>query len=102
MKTKLIFWIEQAIDLLDQCGYHDKSSWFQDKLLVLLQEDIRSNNFQDTISEMKDFIGGMGSFSDLSMLPTPDAKISLEEARELQWKISEELFDEIVSLLKSS
>jgi len=99
MKNKLIKLINQAIELLKQCGYHDKSAWMQNKLNIVMHEDITSESFRTTISEIKNIMGGMGSFSDLPMIPEPDSGISPEDARQLQWDLSEDIYEAISFLL---
>lgn len=100
MKKRLKYLIEKVIGLLHQCGYNEKAEWFKEKLKIFNNCEVDSNEFQKNLREIKNILGGMGSFSDLSMVPGEGTNLSEDEARELQWKLSEELYDEIAKLLK--
>jgi hypothetical protein len=100
MNDKLCKLLTDASNLLEECGYHDKSKWFLERMNVLKNENNNSDIFKQTVIEIKSILGGMGSFSDLSMVPSPGAKISAEEARLRQWDLTEEIDDEICALLK--
>lgn len=100
MNYKLCKLLTEASNLLEECGYHDKSKWFLERINILYNEDNNSDIFKRTALEIKSVLGGMGSFSDLSMIPEPGSTISAEQARLLRWDLSEEIDDEICVLLK--
>jgi hypothetical protein len=99
MKENLIGIIKKIINLLEQCGYYEKSEWFKKKMEVFLKHSVESNPFQSELKEVKSIIGGMGSFSDLSMTPNEGSKLTKNEARKMQWELADDLFEEIECLL---
>lgn len=101
MNDKLCKLLNDASNLLEECGYHDKSQWFLQRINILNMEDNNFETFKQTAIEIKSAMGGMGSFSDLSMIPEPGSTTSAEKARQLQWDLSEEIYDEICALLRN-
>lgn len=101
MKRHLLDLIGQAIALLDACGWPDKASWFREKQEVLTVLDENDENFKIELCSIKKILAGMGSFSDLPLYPKKGSSVTRTEARETQWKLTEELGDAIQKLLAS-
>jgi len=95
MIENLIEIIKKIINLLDQCGYYQKSEWFTKKMEVFLKNPVDSDSFQNDLREVKSIIGGMGSFSDLPMIPNEDSNLTKDEARKMQWTLADDLYEEI-------
>jgi hypothetical protein len=100
MKENLIEIIQKIITLLNQCGYYQKSEWFKKKMEAFLKNPVESDYFQNDLKDVKSIIAGMGSFSDLSMIPNEDSNITEDEADKMQWELADDLYDEIERLLR--
>ena len=87
---KIITLLEQASKLLSECGAMEKSQWFSDKI-----NELQNTNSENTLLEIKNILGGQGSFSDLSLIPGNESKLTPEEARNQQWEITEKLSEEL-------
>ena len=62
---------------------------------VFLKNPVDSDSFQNDLREVKSIIGGMGSFSDLPMIPNEDSNLTKDEARKMQWTLADDLYEEI-------
>lgn len=95
---ELLIEIEQ---LLNACGYDDQANWFLERRTLLATEGLPEQRVRSVLTELRGIIAGMGSFSDLSMVPTSLTGLSREEARTRQWDLADELDEEIERMLQS-
>lgn len=102
MRDKLFETLEKIVELLETCGEQTRSEWFRQRLAVLKGQDSESVRFQAGVRELRSVLGGMGSFSDLSLNPGPSSGLTREEARTRQWDLAEDLDDAIRAQLIGS
>ena len=91
---KIISLLEQTSKLLSECGATEKSNWFNEKII-----ELKNTNNHDLLIEINNILGGQGSFSDLSLIPGKESKLSQEEARNIQWELTEKLSEEISNVV---
>lgn len=99
MRDKLLVALTRVVELLVSCGERSRAEWFREKLIILSKEHTDSARFQLTVRELRDLLGGMGSFSDLSLNPVPASGLTRQEARSQQWELVEDLDEAIRDLL---
>ena len=68
-------------DLLKACGYDDQAKWFLERRALLENEGLPRQRARSVLNELQSIIAGMGSFSDLSMVPISFRGLGWEEAR---------------------
>lgn len=93
MKPQLIEIVEEIIALLRECSYVDQASWFSMGLNTIREASVDSQEFQATIDSMRAIMGGMGSFSDLSLVPVSGSTLTRDVARNKQWDLVERFAD---------
>jgi hypothetical protein len=91
MKDRVIEIMSSVVALLRACGEFKRAEWFLGRAETLRKEPPSSIHFRDTLIEIRGILGGMGSFSDLSLTPVSFAEFSPEEARHQQWQLTENL-----------
>lgn len=100
MKNELIKIIRSIIELLIECNWIDKANWFKEKLETIERSDEGSEEFIIILREIKKIIAGMGSFTDLPMIPKQNSKLSKGEARLKHFDLAEQLDKVIIVLLE--
>ncbi|MBC8029829.1 MAG: hypothetical protein H7Z16_06940 [Pyrinomonadaceae bacterium] len=100
MITKLDEVLRKIISLLRTCGVDKNAEWFEDRKDILARTQTESPEFQQTLLEIRNVIAGMGSFSDLSLIPLPSSGVTKDDAGRLQWDLAEELDEVIAELLQ--
>lgn len=101
MKEALIKAINEIIELLEACNWPDKANWFKERLARIEVYGEDSKEFLKTIKEVQSIIAGMGSFSDLPLVPRKGTSMSKEEAARKQWELGNRL-DAIISAILQS
>lgn len=99
MRDTLLNLISRTIELLKDCGWQDKASWFEEIRTVFETKSTETDVFQQKLNELDRILAGMGSFSDLS-LASKSGKLSDQEVRRIQWELVEEIGDAINELSK--
>jgi len=102
VKDKLIIVINSIMELLIECNLVNKADWFKAKLEIIQKNDEHSEKFNTAIGDIKKVIAGMGSFTDISMMPKQDSKLSEREARLKKFYLAEQLDEVIIALLKKN
>lgn len=102
MKLELVKTVNEIIDLLKECNWQSKASWFEEKLDVINRNNEDTVDFISAIKAIKNIIAGMGSFTDLPLTPKKESKISKDEARKMQFDLAEELDALIIKLLNKN
>ena len=100
MKHKLIKILNEIVDLLKECNWQNKASWFEEKLIIIESCNVDSKEFISSIKAIKSILAGMGSFTDLPMIPVNDSKLSKEEARKKQFDLAKMLDVVVIKLLE--
>ena len=100
MKDKLQAVLERTVNLLQNCELEEKAAWFSNQLERLRNCSDRSIEAREVAAKVRSILGGMGSFSDLSLQPSAESKLSEREASEIQWGLAEELHDITGQILK--
>ena len=91
--------IAEIVHLLRDCNYSQQADWFETRLTVLKTQEVSSEVSQIALRELKNVIAGMGSLSDLSMIPKDGCLLSREKANELKGSLSDQLDEQIATLL---
>lgn len=99
MKDKLTNTIKEIINLLDICELDLQVAWLNERLEVIEREEIGTEIFQAKLKELKNIIAGMGSFSDLSLIPKATSGITKADAEKKQWELADDLDAAITELL---
>ncbi len=87
MKTTDI--MRRMIKLLLECGVYDKAKWLEVKVSLIQNANTQPYDKKKYLTQVKQALGGMGSFSDLSLTPKKNSKMSCNEAKDLQWELVE-------------
>lgn len=91
--------IDQAIELLADCGCSEQADWFAEVRRTLESVSQKSSEFADCLRKLDRVLAGMGSFADLP-LRSESGKMTDQEARSLQWKLAADLGDVIEKALE--
>ena len=97
---EIISLLNKAIWLLKECNYPDKALWFEEKV-----SDLKAGNkkeINNTLEEIKYILAGMGSFSDLPLIPKEGSNLNESDARYMQWDLVEQLGDKITYQIKNA
>ena len=91
MIEKLESALGRTIELLENCKHRDKAVWFRDNLNRLRVDGSQPSEIRKTAEAIRSVLAGMGSFSDLSLVPSAESGLSIRDAHQLQWALVEEL-----------
>jgi len=100
MKKELTGLLSEAAELCECSGYTDQANWFRDRIEMIRQ--VESGEMQTVLEEIQGVLAGMGSFSDLSLCPSPDSGMTREQARLRQWDLVSEMDEAIEKIKKTS
>ena len=92
--------LTEAATLCESSGYTDQSKWFLDRVGIITSSG--SSDLPTVLKEIKDMLAGMGSFSDLSLSPSPDSGMTREQARHRQWNLVSEIDKAIEKMKRTS
>ncbi len=98
--SSLIVTLSSIVRLLSNCGYSSQSEWFQQRLEIIRENDVTSAVSQKTLHELRGIIAGMGSFSDLSLVPHSEVGLTREQANALKWELADRLDGEVTELIQ--
>lgn len=98
MINQILNIISDITMLLKECGWDEKAKWFSDLQFELSENDVDSIEFQESLDELENSIGGIGSFSDLP-LKTKTGSRSQQELRDMQWDLAEKLGEAVEELI---
>jgi hypothetical protein len=97
MTKRLIQLLSEVRELLLTCGLPDRAKWFYDFEVNLNDVSITKEKLCEILSKLDSILGGMGSFSDIPLTPSGE-KMTIQQARNLQWELAEKIGNEIMSL----
>ncbi|MCP4536460.1 MAG: hypothetical protein GY832_04875 [Chloroflexi bacterium] len=92
--------LRQTSELLSECGWDDKSFWFEDRSEALRKAEEGTGEFLAILQDLDRAVSGMGSLTDLPLAPKTD-RMTIQEARDKQWELAEALGDAIDELMPS-
>jgi hypothetical protein len=98
MKDELIKTIEEVVELLHLCGMGYHARPLVEISDVLSREPVESKVFQEELRRLGNMLGGMGSLTDLSLVPEDEKAMSREDARKKQWELADALCELITEL----
>jgi len=101
MIANLIKQIEEMIGLLKECGYKQKAEWLQIRRERIVAQKKSTQAVRSELLMIKDILSGMGSLSDLSMLPRASSCLTRDRARKLQWDLCESIWEQIEFVLEN-
>jgi len=90
-KAKLIEALIDAEKLLIECGLADRAAWIKKKRANIGARAPGSHEFQKELKALRAVLVGMGSFSDLPMYPRAGSDMTILDARNKQWELTEKL-----------
>jgi hypothetical protein len=99
MDTKiglLVGKLAEASSLLRDSKYDNLAASYEQYARQLALEDIKSKTFQDTLAAIDRSLVGMGSFSDVPLVPQQRA-MTKQQARQRQTQLIEEITKAIAS-----
>ena len=100
-RTASLFEILSAIvRLLSNCGYSSQAEWFQQRLEIIRENEVTSAVSQEALLELRGIIAGMGSFSDLSLVPRAEVGLTRQQANALKCQLADRLDDEEAALMR--
>jgi hypothetical protein len=82
--------LASVIDLLHKCRMSNKAEWFLERL-QRINNDPSDKVLSDVAKEVRSVIAGMGSYTDLSLQPSPESGMSEADAQEMQWRLADDL-----------
>ena len=91
MNEKLERALTRTIELLENCKHRDKAVWLRNHLRRLRDKGSQPSETRKTVEAIRSVLAGMGSFSDLSLIPSAESGLSIRDAHQLQWRLVEEL-----------
>ena len=100
MKKDLLALVDQAIELLTDCGCPTEADWFGEVRRTIEATSQKSSEFADCLRRLDRVLAGMGSFTDIP-LRSQSGRMTDQDARSLQWKLAADLGDAIETGLKS-
>jgi hypothetical protein len=90
--------LEEISSLLTLCGYEDEVVWLQQQAIQLRSTTIEAEMIA-LVTQVKAKIAGMGSLSDIYLLPPDDVKISKPEANQRLSELISDLDKRINTIL---
>lgn len=100
MKSELVNIITQIIYLLNECNWQNKALWFADKLDKINRYHEGTEEFISLTKDIQKIIAGMGSFTDLPLMPREESLLSYDYVRSMQFELAVRLDTVILKLLK--
>ena len=94
--------LRRAADLLRGCDRNDLAGWFAEAAAELSRPSCVATARQDLLAEIRRNLAGMGSFSDIALAPAKDSRLSADEARKTQWRLTEEIGRAVDHLLDAT
>lgn len=91
MKQELLGILSEIITLLMECGQENRSRWFQEKRDLLQAAPFHTEAARKQLAEMEGIIGGMGSFTDLSLIPRGNSLLTPAQAKQRQFELAKRL-----------
>lgn len=98
MRKKMIEITLSIISLLRSCNQEEKAFWFEGKLKTIKETKLDIGEYKKELKEIREKIAGIGSFTDLALVPKQESRITKDQARQMQWDLAEQI-DEIIGLL---
>lgn len=98
MKEQLALCLEKIRDMLSACGLYEYAEWFGQRRKIVISDTTSPELFRQTVLEIRGVLAGMGSFTDLSLVPKEGSQLTEEKMRNRQWELADEL-DVITSSL---
>jgi hypothetical protein len=92
--------VAKTIWLLNECDLSDRAEWFEDKREILRKGS--EDEVINALNEIDKILAGIGSFSDLPLIPKKGSVLNKLEAREMQWNLVEQLGDKIAFHIKNA
>jgi len=98
MKERLVSALGDVVELLLSCGLQSRADWFSLRLGVIRSSATSPEQLKITVREIRGIVAGMGSFTDLSLVPLKETGLTKDWARKKQWELADEL-DEVTGAL---
>jgi hypothetical protein len=100
-RAKLIAALMDAEKLLIECGWQDRAAWFKEKRSKVKSLAPASTEFREELKSLRGVLVRMGSFSDLPMHPRAGSDMTVLDAQNQQWELTERIGALVDELLRS-
>ena len=90
-KDEILFYLQEVVDLLEECAVQDIAKWYKEKLGLLHLANFTQESIQDELKGIRRSLVGMGSFSDTVLNPRNQSKMTRQEAGKKQIALVEKL-----------
>ena len=87
-------------NLLRACDCIDQAIWIEEKIKLINSRGASEFQYKKTLNAIDKIIAGMGSLSDLPLVPKKESNMSEQQARTLQWELLESLSENIERALQ--
>ena len=91
--------LASVIELLRKCRMSNKAEWFSERL-QRISNDQSDKVLIEVAKEVRSVIAGMGSYTDLSLQPSPESGLSEMDAQQMQWSLADDLDAATTRILK--
>jgi hypothetical protein len=91
--------LADAEALLAECGWEDRATWFREKRSKLEALAAAPDELRAELKSLRGVLVGMGSFSDLPMYPRDGSDLTVLDARNKQWELTERIGAAVDELL---
>ncbi len=88
-------------DLLRECGWDKEADWFQQRRAALRNSHPGSSAYLEVLQEIDRAIMGMGSFTDIPLIPK-SKQTTMHAAQNEQWELAEALANAIDDCLRTA
>ncbi|MBK8423010.1 MAG: hypothetical protein IPL30_03725 [Elusimicrobia bacterium] len=92
MKTSILKLLSETENLLKKCGQGDHAAWINEKARAIKNDKADPKQLKKHYKEIKNILGGMGSFSDLVLIPKKASGLSSAKAEAKQRELIEKLW----------
>ena len=100
MKKDVLKVVTDVAGLLSECGWREKADWFLEVGSRIHDLEDDSVEFLEELRSLSQILVGMGSFTDLPLIPVEGSTLTELEARARQWDLAEDLGRLIRQVLK--
>lgn len=100
MKQRFDQILREIASLLRLCRWEEKAEWFDERRKKTRPLAVQSPEFKSELRSIRKIIAGMGSFTDLPLVPPKGSGMREKEATARQWELANQL-DEVIGQLLS-
>lgn len=84
--------LAETESLLKKCGQKEHAAWINEKTRAIKQDEGDPKKLKKHYKEIKNILGGMGSFSDLVLIPKKGSGLTAVKVEKTQRDLIEKLW----------